>query len=172
MTNDGTTLFQCRAATELERRRLTPAASSSHVNVAGEPFAARGSLWNCFYLYCFPYFLNQLFSSYPQICCWGLFRWGILFARVPSLYSRYTPFLCLSSDSPYGQRIVAEGLLRRGDEAKVIFDFCCLFLLSPKSNVIAPLLSHYRREGGNPSMGEGRQAMIPEQGDGWDYGTR
>ena len=101
-----------------------------------------------------------------------LLRWVILFARVPSLYSRYTPFLCLSSDSPYGQRIVAEGLLRRGDKAKVIFDFCCLFLLSPKSNVIAPLLSHYRRDSGNPSMGEGRQAMIPEQGDGWDYGTR
>ena len=32
---------------------------------------------------------------------------SILFARVPSLYSRYTSFLCLSSNSPYGQGIVA-----------------------------------------------------------------
>ena len=31
---------------------------------------------------------------------------SILFARVPSLYSRYTPFLCLSSNSPYGQGIM------------------------------------------------------------------
>ena len=31
----------------------------------------------------------------------------ILFSHVPSLYSRYTPFLCLSSNSPYGQGIMA-----------------------------------------------------------------
>ena len=34
----------------------------------------------------------------------------ILFARAPSLYSRYTPFLCLSTDSPCGQKIVDAGL--------------------------------------------------------------
>ena len=96
---------------------------------------------------------------------------SILFARVPSLYSRYTPFLCLSSNSPYGQGIVAAAY-SAGKETKVSFDFCCLFLLSPKSNVIASLLSQYRRGGGNPSIGEGRQAMIPEQGNGRDYGTR
>ena len=32
---------------------------------------------------------------------------SILFARFPSLYSRYTPFLCLSSNSPYRQGLVA-----------------------------------------------------------------
>ena len=46
-------------------------------------------------------------------------------------------FFHLSFDSPHGQRIVAAGLWRRGDEAKVSFDS---FLLSPKSNAITPLL--------------------------------
>ena len=96
---------------------------------------------------------------------------SILFARVPSLYSRYTPFLSLSSNSPYGQGIVAAAY-SAGKETKVSFDFCCLFLLSPKSNVIAPLSAQYRRGGGNLSTDEGRQVVIPEQDDGRDFGKR
>ena len=59
-----------------------------------------------------------------------------------------------------------------GKETKVSFDFCCLFLLSPKSNAIAPLSAQYRRGGGNPSTGEGRQVVIPEQDDGQDFWKR
>ena len=60
----------------------------------------------------------------------------------------------------------------RGDKARVSFDCCCLFSLSPKSSTIALFLSQYRRRGQNPCMGEERQVMTPEQGDGRDYGTR
>ena len=72
-----------------------------------------------------------------------------------------------------GQRTVAAGLfISQGRQTKASFDFCCLFLLLPKSNVIAPSLSQYRRGCGSPSMGAGRQAVIPEQGDVRDFGTR
>ena len=63
-------------------------------------------------------------------------------------------FFHLSFGSPHGQRIVATGSQRRGDEAKVSFDCCYLFLLSPKSNAIAPLLSQCRRGDGDLSTGE------------------
>ena len=50
-----------------------------------------------------------------------------------------------------------------GKETKVSFDFCCLFLLSPKSNAIAPLLSQCRRGDGDLSTGEVWQVVIPEK---------
>ena len=50
-------------------------------------------------------------------------------------------FFHLSFDSHHRERIVVAGLWRRGDEAEVSFDCCCLFLLLSTSNVIAPLLS-------------------------------
>ena len=72
-----------------------------------------------------------------------------------------------------GQRTVAAGLfISQGRQTKASFDFCCLFLLLPKSNVIALLSSQYRRGGGNSSTGEGRQVVIPEQDDGRDFGKR
>ena len=68
-----------------------------------------------------------------------------------TLYFFHLPF-----DAPRRQRIVAAGIQRRGDEAKVSFDCCCLFLLSPISKVIAPLLSpHEREEAGVQIWGKG-----------------
>ena len=64
-------------------------------------------------------------------------------------------FFHFSFDSPHGQRVVAAGLMRRGDKAKVSFDCCYLLSLSPKSNV---------------NMREGRQVVIPDRAMGGGLG--
>ena len=80
-------------------------------------------------------------------------RWVIIHqfcVRVlhPCTHVIYTFFAWLSLRTEDRDR----GLIqRRGDKAKVNFDCCCLFLLSPKSNVIALLLSQRRRCVGVPA---------------------
>ena len=57
---------------------------------------------------------------------------SVLFARVPSLCSCYTPFLCLLSESSYGQRIMAAGLyISQGRRSKIeVYFFLFVFTLA------------------------------------------
>ena len=53
------------------------------------------------------------------------------------------------------------GLIAQGRRTKASFDFYCLFLLSPESNVIALLSSQYKRGGGNSSKAPSACTLLP-----------